>query len=218
MIINHKHKFIFIHIPKCAGTSISTALYPYSNKYDTILGGSPDSPEEIIKEDGFRIHKHSTAQEIKRYATPERWEEYFVFTFVRHPVDRIISTYEWWKHTDAAWDPETKRIINEMSFKEFVFSDYTGLPQIDYLVSRGGGKKHFVEDKFKTEIDFIGSKEWINRDFAYVCGLLELPRIVLSKENVSLNRHPDNDYYLDDEIRREIQRKFHQDYGLLNYQ
>ena len=217
MIINHKYKFIFIHVPKCAGTSITKALYPYCDHHDTVLGGHADAPEQIVEKDGFCIHKHSDAQEIKKYATPERWEEYFVFTFVRHPVDRIISLYEWWRHTPGEWDLKTKAKIEKMSFKEFVFSKHTGTPQVQYLTSRGEQKKYFTENKFKMEIDFIGSKERINRDFGYVCGLLNLPRIILPKENVSHNRKKDNNYYLDNEIRREIKRKFHEDYDFFGY-
>ena len=217
MIINHKHKFIFIHIPKCAGTSVAKALYPYGDKHDTFLGCHADAKEEIVEEDGFCIHKHSNAQEIKKYATPERWEEYFVFSFVRNPIDRIISLYEWWRDTPGNWDVETKEIISKMSFKEFVFSKYTGRPQIEFLISRGEHKEHFVENQFRLELDFIGKQECLSRDFAYVCGLLRLPRIELKKDNVSRKRLSDNDLYLDDEIRREIRRKYHADFSCFNY-
>ena len=47
MIINHKYKFIFIHVPKCAGTAIKRALYPYCDKWDQFIGGHPDKPERI---------------------------------------------------------------------------------------------------------------------------------------------------------------------------
>ena len=32
-MISHKHKFIFVHIPKCAGTSIECALFRYATEY-----------------------------------------------------------------------------------------------------------------------------------------------------------------------------------------
>tara|TARA_B100000287_G_scaffold423464_1_gene466760 strand:+ start:113 stop:736 length:624 start_codon:yes stop_codon:yes gene_type:complete len=207
MIINHKYKFVFLHIPKTAGTSITKALSPFCNKWDTILG-CDCGPEEIVKDDGFKIHKHSNAQDIKTYMTSERWTNYFKFTFVRNPVDRAVSLYEWWKRTDAKWDPETKDAISKMSFKEFVFSRYCSPCQSDFLV--GSIEK-------PPKIDFIGKFENLNIDFAYLCGLLDLPRITLERKNSSPREHSDTKDYLDEDITKEIKSKFHRDYTYFNY-
>ena len=32
-MVSHKHKFIFLHIPKCAGTSIGETLNSYFDEY-----------------------------------------------------------------------------------------------------------------------------------------------------------------------------------------
>ncbi len=216
MIINHKHKYIFIHIPKSAGTSITKALYPFSNKHDLFLGCNC-GPENLVKEDGFTIHKHSPAADIKMYATPERWSEYFVFSFVRHPVDRLISLYEWWKETNGNWDRKAKSEISKMSFKEFVFSKYTGKNQIEFLISGFERKHHFADVKYSVEMDFIGKHASLHKDFSYVCGLLNLPQIYLSHENKSSKRKKSQDSYLDDEIVQEIKRKFNQDYRVFNF-
>ena len=70
-MINHKHKFIFLHTPKTGGMSVGSALY-------SALG---------IKDDyqSFRIHYDDLNEEILK--------EYFVFTFVRNPWDRLVSDY-----------------------------------------------------------------------------------------------------------------------------
>lgn len=211
MIINHKHKYIFIHIPKAAGTSITQALYPFSGSYDLFLGCGCGE-ESLTKKDGFKLHKHSPAQDVKIYATPERWNEYFVFTFVRHPIDRTISLYEWWQQTNGNWDREAKEEICKMTFKEFVFSKYVGKPQIDFLTSRGKDKKHFIEEQNFLEIDYIGKYNTIHKDFAYICGLLGLPQINLPHVNKSDYRNANVESYLDNEIIAEIERKFIKDY------
>lgn len=217
MIINHKHKYIFIHIPKSAGSSITKALYPFSNKHDLFLG-CDCGPEKLTKEDGFTLHKHSPALDIKTYATPERWKEYFIFSFVRHPIDRIISLYEWWKETNGSWDPETKNKICKMTFKEFVFSDYTGRNQTEFLISGHENKHHFTDAKYSIEVDFIGKYNSLHRDFSYICGLLNLPQINLEHQNKSTNRKQKQDSYLDEEIIKEIKRKFNTDYRVFNFQ
>ena len=63
-MINHEHKFIFIHIPKCAGMSVGRTLYELTGKYSKTY-------------EGFKIHHDEFDSKI--------WEEYFVFTLFRRP-------------------------------------------------------------------------------------------------------------------------------------
>lgn len=68
-MISENPKFIHIHIPKTAGTSIAVALgYP--------RGKTPD---------------HRTAAMVKK-ATKE-WNSYFKFVFVRNPWDWVVSHF-----------------------------------------------------------------------------------------------------------------------------
>ena len=79
-MINHEHKFIFIHIPKCAGMSIGKTLTELTKPKD-------DEPHYGTKWNysGFKIHHDEFDEKI--------WKEYFVFTFIRDPIDRLLSQY-----------------------------------------------------------------------------------------------------------------------------
>ncbi len=211
MIINHKYKFIFIHVPKCAGTSIKRALYPYSDEFDQFLGGHPDVPDS---QGG--VHKHSTALELKHFATIERWDSYFTFSFVRNPLARMVSLYNWWNQTKGNFDPKTKEEISKLSFKEFVFSNHTGSSQLEFLSSKSS-KDTFVAGKNRIELDFIGKQETLYKDFAYLCGLFDLPNLNLEKHNVSNQDNKSFRDYYDDESSREIKRKFSEDFEFFNY-
>ena len=81
MLINHNYKFIFVHIQKTAGTSITSVL-------NEIPGTEP------------LYYSHSQINVLK-----EEYEDYFKFCFVRNPWDRL---YSWWnmivnkgKHNDT---------------------------------------------------------------------------------------------------------------------
>tara|TARA_A100001037_G_C15106713_1_gene616818 strand:+ start:1065 stop:1700 length:636 start_codon:yes stop_codon:yes gene_type:complete len=211
MIINHKYKFIFIHVPKCAGTSIKRALYPYCDEYDQFLGGHPNVPEE-----NSEVHKHSTALEVKRFATRERWDEYFTFSFVRNPFSRMVSLYKWWQKTDGLFDIKTKNIICNMSFEEFVFSKYTGETQVKFLASKNP-KKTFVAEANRVELDFLGKHERINKDFAYVCGLLKLPNLNLEKHNTTTNDYNSFNAYYNKKTKTRVREKFAEDFNFLGY-
>ena len=56
MIISHKHKFIFIHIPKCAGSTISYSLlnklyFELPRKNDWRYNELSPKIAEVFKED-----------------------------------------------------------------------------------------------------------------------------------------------------------------------
>jgi hypothetical protein len=66
-VIIHKHKCIFIHIPKTAGMSI---------------------------QQGFgREHNHNHPHKKPEDFSLSRWNSYFTFCFVRNPWDRLLSAY-----------------------------------------------------------------------------------------------------------------------------
>ena len=78
-MIDHKYKIIFIHIPRCGGTSIEKAITGYD--YWQIAP----------------LLKHAPAN-IYKNLFPRYWKEYFKFSIVRNPYTRFRSL---WKYRDA---------------------------------------------------------------------------------------------------------------------
>ncbi len=94
MIISNAHRFIFIHINKTAGTSVTEALAPHLAWNDIVLGGTPigralDQPFH----ERFGLYKHSTAREIRAVVGGPVWKSYLSFAVLRDPVERTISLY-----------------------------------------------------------------------------------------------------------------------------
>ena len=89
MVISHKHKFIFIHNYKVAGTSITKSLSPYGIKNPTnshilnsILGSPLVNNFEVTrrgvdillnKSPIERIPSHITAQQLSEITSQEKW-------------------------------------------------------------------------------------------------------------------------------------------------
>lgn len=102
MIISPSRNFIFIHLEKCGGTSVETALQPYLHWSDLIIGSTNYgeryqqnlydrySIEEVNKE---MLWKHSTAKDIYRFVLPENWDSFKKISVVRDPVDLMKSLY-----------------------------------------------------------------------------------------------------------------------------
>lgn len=73
MIISHRHKYIFVQLPRSGSTAIGRELL---NLYDG---------EDIL-------YKHCTYHEFSRTATEEE-KQYFVFSCIRNPLDDAVSRY-----------------------------------------------------------------------------------------------------------------------------
>lgn len=122
MIISHGRKFIFVHIPKTGGTSLSLALEAKAMKDDVLIGDTPKAKNRRgrIKgaETSGRLWKHSRLTDIYGLVTQEDIENYFVFTIVRNPWDRMVSYYHWLK--DQKFDHPAVRVAQENSFADFL--------------------------------------------------------------------------------------------------
>tara|TARA_R100000008_G_scaffold71807_1_gene49768 strand:- start:2010 stop:2705 length:696 start_codon:yes stop_codon:yes gene_type:complete len=96
-------KVIFLHIPKTGGTSIEHCL-----------------SKQISKGSG----RHYNIKETEDIIGAQDINEYTIFTVIRNPLDRIISTWRWWAfHKDGyITKPHLNhKIIPCTSFRDYVF-------------------------------------------------------------------------------------------------
>ncbi|KAB7613668.1 sulfotransferase family protein [Amylibacter sp. SFDW26] len=122
MIISHGRKYIFVHIPKTGGTSLSLALENKAMKDDVLIGDTPKAKNrrsrlKNVKASG-RLWKHARLTDVYGLITQEQIEQYFVFTIVRNPWDRVVSYYHWLKK--QTFDHPAVKIAQSMPFADFL--------------------------------------------------------------------------------------------------
>jgi len=119
--VDENRKLVFVHNPKCAGTSARKAL-----------GFSIDTAD----------HRYPAA-----YLRKNEWESYYVIVVVREPISRLLSAYRFHCRSDYS-GPYIKKFPNlkEMEFCEYLdlakSGQVAGLgPQVGFAVYPGSAKQ-----------------------------------------------------------------------------
>lgn len=168
MILNHTHRFLFVHVPKTAGTTVTRALAPLTTFRDIELGGTKYGEAlQGLFASRFDLRKHSTAAAIKGKCPGHIWRDFFVFAFVRNPYARAFSLYRFlqrWKdgphHKDVAGlDFEGFLDLEDLASGRIEIAR----PQCHWLAPEG----HLIKG-----IDFVGRLETFDQDFGFVLSVI----------------------------------------------
>lgn len=97
MIISAAHNFLFVHIPKNAGTTVETLLMPHldpaTDLHVSKLAKIADNRAHFGIDPTEKLEKHSTSPRLLNALGQERWDSYFRFAFCRNPFARAYSCY-----------------------------------------------------------------------------------------------------------------------------
>lgn len=187
-MISHKHRCIFIHIPKNAGTSIESALghleghegrdgqdhRPLRHIEQPVFQKAAFTTKENCREvwRRFRGRLKTQKNHHNRYTvTRQQYTSYYKFTIVRNPWSRAFSWYK-----NVMNDPFHRKNIQipyDQSFKEFL-NIHAGK---GYLRPQTWWLKNFDG---KICFDYIGKFENLAEDFRKICedlgcGDIQLP-------------------------------------------
>jgi hypothetical protein len=152
MIISPGRHYIFVHIPKTGGTALTQALEARAMADDILIGDTPKAVKRRgrIKqmEAAGRLWKHSRLSDIEGLVPREAFGDYFIFTLVRNPWDRIVSYYHWLRV--QGWDHPAVRLAKAESFTGFLNAPETlrslSAPYSSYMCDGAGVDRasHYV--------------------------------------------------------------------------
>lgn len=195
-MISHQHRLIFIHIPKCAGTSVERRFGHFNGfsgrdgqDHRPIRMIEPRAPLDaaLRGKDELRIVAKRLLHPLRRHANPhnratvtaEQFKSYYKFTIVRDPWSRVLSWYR-----NVIRDPiHLKRhgVSQDMPFEDFVenFGGRGMLAPIPWWICSFDGS---------IPLDRIVDFDNLQEEFALVLRDLGLPPDPLSQHNVGGER------------------------------
>jgi len=166
MIINHTHKFVFVHVPKAAGTSVSGMFRTLMTYRDLEVGtGQMGREMQGIYARHFGLTKHAPASRIREVMGIDDWEAYFTIGFARNPFSRLLSIYHFLKTWKQLPEADAKALEAFPTFEDFVAGDLwrvgagpSGIyrPQTFWLTSRNKPQE--------LAVDFVGRQETLAED------------------------------------------------------
>lgn len=189
-MINHNHKFIFIHIPKTGGTSLE---YFFCKN------------EEVP-------HKHFNATSCKRHFS-QQWDNYFKFSIVRNPWDKVVSQWCMQKKRYGNSIKSFKQFVE-------VPQGFPLQPQLWYLSEPSCISYNSIINYVQGNIDFILRFENLQEDFNNLCSHLNInPQKLPHRFSSSSIRNsvPYQDFY-DDESKEMVRRIYNIDIEYFKYE
>jgi hypothetical protein len=187
---------IFVHIPKTGGISVSTALF------GNLAGG------------------HTRITEYRNIFSEKEFSQYYKFTFVRNPWDRLYSAYCFLKagginEDDSAW--AVSHLSGIDTFEDFVmhflneeviYTEVHLVPQYKFICYEDG----------QSPVDFIGRFENLESDFNVVAAKIA-PGAKLAHMNSSAkNKTASADMLFTQAMQEKVAILYARDIELFGYQ
>lgn len=185
MLISESHNFLFVHVQKTAGTSVTRFLAPYAMSPSSTRLNKLASDIGLVRDwrrHHFRIH--SPLKRAEKILPADVFGSLFKFAFVRNPWDRLVSWYVYLLRDTSHRRHQTLK--EEQSFERYARVELARPNRSQwYMLERRDGT---------LGVDFIGRFERLEEDMATICARIGIPYEPLPRANVS-EREPYQSYY-----------------------
>jgi hypothetical protein len=194
MPISDKHKLIFVHIPKNAGTSITNHL----NMVDA--------------------GHHSWSYYARKY--PHKWQKYKKISIIRNPWDRVVSCYEYAKMDDSYWHSSKNKARAGKHLDYDLLKDMSFLECLKLLENSPKKLRHqgwanqlnYISNGTKIMVDYLIDIKNINEELSKILNeKIEIP--LINKSNNNNYR----DYYKNDDMIKIVKDYYLMDVKSFNF-
>jgi len=199
-MISHKYKCIFIHIQRTAGSSIEKWIC--------------DDDWWFIEEST----KHMLASHYKEIYK-EYWDDYFKFSFVRNPWDRmcsmLLNTEYYHISTNDDGIIDISKYKEKWGFPILIENDYRFSKREDVINDRHI-ENQVYGNILDEELDFIGKFENLQQDIQFIKDKLNIANDFNFHLMKSDNTKSYTEYY-DEKTKEEVYNLYKNDIVKYNY-
>ena len=199
--INHNLKAIFIHIPKNGGSYVAEILtknYGFKNYYlqrpdhKFFCNGKDNSVDKHENKIHGTLMYYKTSPYINKIIgmNDNKWNNYFIFTFVRNPYDRIVS----------GWNYINKYNI---AFKDYINVNWNA-SDYDYWHVFMTQSRHIIGNNGKIRANFIGKLENLELDLKIVLNKLGIKNIIHQPFVKNKKNHKKSMEYYDNDVFQKV--------------
>lgn len=206
MIISHRHKFIFVAVPKTGTHSVRQALREQMGEDDLEQVGLFVNKRFPFPELAQIRHGHLTLRQVQPFLPPEDFKSYFKFGFVRNPFDRFISYCAFMTRDQDVFERDPKAVMRHLLFTAPPHGHILFQPQHQFFIGEDG-----------TLIsDHVGRIEAMQASYDQICECIGMPSRALDKVNSS--RRADYRIYYDQQLIDGVAALYARDLELFGYQ
>ena len=210
MLYSKEKSFLFIHIPKTAGTSIRSVLAPYSGKSGVYnyIGRRLEKYPDFCFKTGLSIKRtydsHTTYERLENLLPQKELKRIYKFCVVRNPYDRAYSFY---LHVLSHPKHTLYNLIES-------YGSFSVMLQNLNEVEEPSQKSYIINSQGEISVDFIAKFENLDDDFNAVCRKLDIP-YELPKKNT--RKHKDYRDAYDGENWKYIADYYSEDFDAFGY-
>ncbi len=219
MLLSLSHSFVFVHVPKTAGSALHSQLEPLSLRPERTTWRSFKRRLPIRQAPGeahFRIHE--TAKDIRATLGPEIYDPLHSFAVVREPFDHAVSHFEYMKQYRS---PKIAAQFETVEFLDYLKMRSRPRHPWQRIFVHLPDQAHFLVDRQdRLLVDRILHYESLGADIQALQEYLGLDATPLTRTNVTRSKSGKAtkmaDYYGPEEIAL-VKKIYARDFKLFGY-
>lgn len=211
--INHDKKALFIHIPKNGGSYIAEILskhYGFKNYY---LQRPDHSTFCFGKDSSVLLHENKIHGTLVYYKSSphinqimnmneDKWNNYYIFTFIRNPYDRIIS----------GWNYINKYNLSFKNYLNSYLENNLEINAYDYWHVFMTQTRHIINTNGKIRCDYIAKFENLEHELKIILNHLDFKDIFHVPYKKNSKEHEKYDLYYDEKTYEEVKILMKEDF------
>lgn len=206
VIVSHRHRFVFLAVPRTASHAVRAALAP--------LLGPEDWQQEALRLGAVSPlpglaavrHGHVGAQQASAELPAALWRDYFKFAIVREPFGRFVSICAMLNKRNPGYAGRERAFMKRALMRSRFRGRVLVRPQTAMLVDAKG----------RIALDYLGRYECLDASFRAICRQLGVPPRRLDRHNASPAGMATAAVY-DAELEAGVARFYRRDFELLGY-